>query len=63
LNIELLKDQQRCHHRLSQCRAPLSPNQMCEKLWTLPRNFLLDTRKTDAFRKLALPIRGEIDSE
>jgi hypothetical protein len=21
---------------LSQCRAPLSPNQMCEKLWTLP---------------------------
>ena len=27
---------ERCHHRLSQCRAPLSPNQMCEKLWTLP---------------------------
>src|SRR5262249_48678008 len=25
-----------CHHRVSQCRAPLSPNQMCEKLWTLP---------------------------
>jgi hypothetical protein len=25
-----------CNHRLSQCRAPLSPNQMCEKLWTLP---------------------------
>ena len=21
---------------MSQCRAPLSPNQMCEKLWTLP---------------------------
>src|SRR5215471_14771022 len=28
---------ERCYHRLSQCRAPLSPNQMCEKLWTLPR--------------------------
>jgi hypothetical protein len=27
---------ERCHHRLSQYRAPLSPNQMCEKLWTLP---------------------------
>jgi hypothetical protein len=27
---------ERCHHRLSHCRAPLSPNQMCEKLWTLP---------------------------
>ena len=27
---------ERCHHRLSQCRAPLSPNQMCEKFWTLP---------------------------
>ena len=25
---------ERCHHRLSQCRAPLSPNPMCEKLWT-----------------------------
>jgi hypothetical protein len=24
--------------RLSQWRAPLSPNQMCEKLWTLPRS-------------------------
>jgi hypothetical protein len=22
------------HHRLSQSRAPLSPNQMCQKLWT-----------------------------
>jgi hypothetical protein len=27
---------ERCHHRLSQRRAPLSPYQMCEKLWTLP---------------------------
>ena len=27
---------ERCHHRLSQCRASLSPKQMCEKLWTLP---------------------------
>jgi putative transposase len=25
---------ERCHHRLSQCRAPLGPNQKCEKLWT-----------------------------
>src|SRR5262249_31661701 len=25
---------ERCYHRLSQCRAPLSANQMCEKLWT-----------------------------
>ena len=23
---------ERCHHSVSQCRAPLSPNQMCEKL-------------------------------
>jgi len=29
---------ERCHHRLSQCRALLSPNQMCEKLLTLPPN-------------------------
>ena len=27
---------ERCHHRLSQCRAPLSQNHMCEKLWALP---------------------------
>lgn len=25
-----------CHHRLSQCRALRSPNQMCERVWTLP---------------------------
>ena len=25
---------------MSQCRAPLSPNQMCEKLWTLPKQQL-----------------------
>ena len=29
-------EHERCHHRVSQFRAPLSPNQMCEKLWTLP---------------------------
>jgi hypothetical protein len=28
---------ERCHHRLSQCREPLSPNQMCERLWTPSR--------------------------
>jgi hypothetical protein len=31
--------EERCHHRLSQYRAPLSPNQMCENsghVWTLP---------------------------
>src|SRR5262249_344362 len=27
---------ERSHHRVSQCRVPLSPKQMCEKLWTLP---------------------------
>ena len=27
---------ERCHHRLSQGRVPLSPNRKCEKLWTLP---------------------------
>jgi hypothetical protein len=38
LNIELLKDVQMrgVISGLSQRRAPLSPNQMCEKLWTLP---------------------------
>src|SRR5262245_58617692 len=39
LNIELLKDQQMegCHHRVSQCWELLSPNQKCEKHWTLPK--------------------------
>lgn len=33
LNIELLKPaDERCHHRLSQCRASLSPNQMWKNL-------------------------------
>jgi hypothetical protein len=27
---------ERGHHRLSQCRPPLSPNQKCERIWTLP---------------------------
>src|SRR5262249_26481212 len=27
---------ERCHHRLSQRRTPLSLNPMCEKFWTLP---------------------------
>src|SRR5262249_30479372 len=27
---------ERCHHCVSHCRAPLSPNQMCERVWTLP---------------------------
>src|SRR5689334_3236311 len=31
---------ERSHHRVSQCRAPLSPNQMCENLWTLPQKHL-----------------------
>jgi hypothetical protein len=29
---------ERRHQRVSQCGASLSPNQMCEKLWTLPKN-------------------------
>ena len=29
---------ERCHHRLSQDWEPLSPNRMCEKLWTLPQS-------------------------
>jgi hypothetical protein len=35
---ELMKDQQMrgAITGLSQLRAPLSPNRMCEKLWTLP---------------------------
>jgi hypothetical protein len=32
-----------CHRRLRQCRAPLSRNQICEKLWTLPSRVLLET--------------------
>src|SRR5690242_17288794 len=32
---------ERSRLRLSRCRAPLSPNQMCEKLWTLPPQFVL----------------------
>jgi hypothetical protein len=35
---------ERCHHRLSQDWEPLSPNRMCEKLWTLP--FQLAARPT-----------------
>src|SRR5262249_5627318 len=27
---------ERCHHRVSQGRAPLSQNRMCERFWTLP---------------------------
>jgi len=27
---------ERCHHRVSQCGAPLSPKPMCERLWTPP---------------------------
>jgi hypothetical protein len=27
---------ERCHHCVRHCRAPLSPNQMCERVWTLP---------------------------
>jgi len=32
---------ERCHNCVSQCRAPLSPNQMCEKFWTLPLSFMI----------------------
>src|SRR5262249_47098242 len=28
---------ERCHHRVSQGRAPLSQNRKCERFWTLPR--------------------------
>ena len=28
---------ERCHQRFNHYRAPLSPNQMCGKLWTHPR--------------------------
>jgi putative transposase len=38
----------RQNHRVSQCRAPLSPNQMCEKLWTLPRDQTCRGQKSDA---------------
>src|SRR5215468_9023328 len=27
---------ERCHHRVSQGRAPLSQNRKCERFWTLP---------------------------
>ena len=44
LNIELLKDQQmRGAITVSQCRAPLSPNQMCERVWTLPMRHICRT--------------------
>jgi len=37
LNIEAERPaEERCHHRLSQCWVPLSSNQKCERLWTLP---------------------------
>ena len=36
LSMDLLKDHQPEHHRLSPSRTPLSRNRKCEKLWTLP---------------------------
>src|SRR5262245_60824695 len=34
---------ERCHHRVSQGRAPLSQNRKCERFWTLP-DVLADAR-------------------
>src|SRR6516225_1931110 len=31
------REDERCHHRVSQGRAPLSQNRKCERFWTLPR--------------------------
>ncbi len=39
---------ERCHNCVSQCRAPLSPNQMCERVWTLPAAKLNVTNKITA---------------
>ena len=36
LNLAVARLRHRCHHRLSQRPAPLSPIPMCEKFWTLP---------------------------
>src|SRR6516225_1005117 len=38
LNIRAAKGSadERCYHRLSQCRAPLSPTKCAKNLWTLP---------------------------
>src|SRR5262245_36890278 len=33
---------ERCHHRVSQGRAPLSQNRKCERFWTLPNATLRD---------------------
>jgi hypothetical protein len=46
----------RCHHRLSQYRASLSPKQMCEKLWTLPLE--IDLVRPDR----AVPAAGRVRS-
>src|SRR6516225_2583447 len=39
---------ERCHHRVSQGRAPLSQNRKCERFWTLPSPFLTLAQKLDA---------------
>jgi hypothetical protein len=50
---------ERCHHGLSQCRAPLSPNQKCEKLWTCETHIVaLASRFTRPERKRAMAAIG-----
>jgi hypothetical protein len=62
LNIEMLEGpaDKRCRQRLSHCRAPLSPNQMCEKLWTLPP--LIGGQRQASGRTCAHFVWGEVAS-
>src|SRR5262245_24027393 len=36
---------ERCHHRVSQGRAPLSQNRKCERFWTLPPSAAVEPSK------------------
>src|SRR5215471_12940133 len=50
---------ERCHHRVSQGRAPLSQNRKCERFWTLPLNGLND-RARSSNRICRFLDRGEL---
>src|SRR5262245_32637712 len=50
---------ERCHHRVSQGRAPLSQNRKCERFWTLPLKAIHASEDIAAAREKA--IRGVIE--
>src|SRR5262249_44244008 len=57
---------ERCHHRVSQGRAPLSQNRKCERFWTLPpvvSCFFGRIAPSDASTESCFSIRGNRENE